>query len=56
MKDSTILIPIEEYKELLKNTIRIEIFSKFVNSKEYSVSREECGSYLGFEVKNAGED
>lgn len=47
-----ITIPTEEYKKLLETYTRVEIFKKFVNKEKYSISREECGTYLGFEVCN----
>lgn len=46
-----------EYKELIKNTARIEAFAQYVNMERYSISREICGVFFGFEVEeNAGED
>lgn len=51
-----ITIPVEEYKKLLTATIRIDIFSHFVNGSKYSIDREECGRHLGFEVKENEED
>lgn len=46
----TITIPIEEYKKLLEVSIRIVIFSDFVNGSKYSIDREDCGKFLGFKV------
>lgn len=46
----TITIPVEEYKKLLEVSIRIGIFSDFVNRSKYSVGREDCGRYLGFPI------
>ena len=47
----TIPVPAEEYMELLGSHVRIKAFADFVNKQEYSISREDCGSWLGFEVE-----
>lgn len=47
-----ITISIEEYKRLLEASIRIDIFADYVNNQKYSIEREKCGGYLGFNVKN----
>lgn len=56
MKDE-ITITTKEYKELVEAavkvdvaSVRIEAFADFVNSEKYSIDREDCGRYLGFEV------
>lgn len=52
-----ITISTEEYKELLKKSACIEAFAYYVNKEKYSIGREICGMFLGFEVEeNAGED
>lgn len=51
MEERTITISMEEYKNLLEAVTRIDIFSHFVNESKYSIDREDCGRYLGFEVK-----
>lgn len=56
MGDNMITISIEEYKKLLENAVRVEVFSKFVNESKYDIGKEECGMYLGFEVEDARED
>ena len=50
--EGTIAIPIEEYKDLLKKSIMVDVFANFVNSTKYSVDREDCGRYLGFDIKD----
>lgn len=45
-----ICIPTEEYKKLLENSVRIKVFADYVNSNKYSIEREDCGKFLGFEV------
>lgn len=50
MEEKNITIPAEEYKKLLEAAIRIGIFSNFVNQSKYSIDREDCGRFLGFEV------
>lgn len=47
----TITIPVEEYKKLVETSVRVDIFIDFVQGEKYSISREECGRYFGFEVK-----
>lgn len=44
-------IPVEEYKKLLKTSVRVEIFAEYVNSESYRIDREDCGRYLGFDVE-----
>ena len=51
----TITIPVEEYKKLTETNMRVKIFSEFVNREKYSIGRETCGFFLGFEVAD-GED
>lgn len=51
MEEKMVTITVEEYKNLLTAAIRIDIFSYFVNESKYSIDREDCGRYLGFEVK-----
>lgn len=50
MEEKTITIPVEEYKKLLEASVRISVFSDFVNRERYSIDREDCGKFLGFEV------
>lgn len=58
-----ITISVEEYKQLVKAaeannssaeftemSTRVKLFADFVNRTNYSISREDCGRYLGFEV------
>lgn len=52
-----VTISVEEYKELLKKSTCIEAFAHYVNKEKYSIGREMCGIFLGFEVEeNAGEN
>ena len=48
----TITIPVEEYKKLTETSMRVKIFSEFVNREKYPIDREMCGCFLGFEVAN----
>lgn len=58
-----ITISVKEYKQLVKAaernnpsaeftelSTRVKLFADFVNRTNYSISREDCGRYLGFEV------
>ena len=46
-----ITIPTEEYKNLVKLQARVEVFAEYVNAEKYSISREECAKFLGFELE-----
>lgn len=50
MEEKTITIPVEEYKKLLEASVRIRVFSDYVNDSKYSIDRKNCGKFLGFEV------
>lgn len=50
--NETITILTEDYKKLLEMSVRISIFSDFVNNTNYSIDREDCGRFLGFEIKD----
>lgn len=50
MEEKTITISVEEYKKLLAASVRISIFSDFVNGSKYSIDREDCGKFLGFNI------
>lgn len=50
MEERNITIPVEEYKKLLETSVRINLFADFVNQSKYSIGREDCGRFLGFEV------
>lgn len=50
--EGTIAVPMEEYKNLLEKSIRVDVFADFVNSTKYSIDREDCGRYLGFEIED----
>lgn len=56
MEEKMITIPVEEYKKLLETSVRVGIFADYVNSEKYSIGREDCGKYLGFEVVDHKED
>lgn len=54
--NETITIPVDEYKKLLEASVRISMFVDFVNNSKYSIDRKDCGTFLGFEVKNVSTD
>lgn len=45
-----VTISVEEYKELIEKSARIEAFSEYVNDEGLSIDRRMCGLFLGFEV------
>lgn len=51
MGNREIAIDLEEYKHLIKLQARVEIFVEYVNAEKYSISREECAKFLGFELE-----
>lgn len=55
MEEKTITISVEEYKKMLATSVRVELFADYVNGEKYSISREDCGKFLGFEVANTEE-
>lgn len=50
MEEKMIAILVEEYKKLLETSVRVSVFADFVNGSKYSIDRENCGRFLGFEV------
>jgi len=50
MEERNITITTEEYKKLLETSVRVGAFVDFVNDGKYSIDREDCGRFLGFEV------
>ena len=50
-----ITISTKEYKELVEARTRIDIFSNYVNSQKYTVGRETCAVFLGFELEEIQE-
>ena len=50
MEERNITIPVEEYKNLLEMSVRVSVFADYVNQSKYSIDREDCGRFLGFEV------
>ena len=50
LKMGEITITAEEYKNLIKIQARVEVFAEYVNASRYSVGREECATFLGFEL------
>lgn len=50
MEEKMITIPVEEYKKLLETSVRVGVFADYVNQSKYSIDREDCGRFLGFEV------
>lgn len=51
-----ITISAKEYRQLVEAQVRIHVFSRYVNSKRYSVGREECAAFLDFELEDVQED
>lgn len=47
-----VTIPTEEYKKLPETFLRVEIFADYVSNEEYSISRKDCGRFIGFKVEN----
>lgn len=54
--DGNVTITTEEYKNLLECSVRIKVFADYVKKEKYSIDRDVCGNYLGFEVKEEKED
>ncbi len=50
MEERNITIATEEYKKLLEMFVRVSVFADYVNQSKYSIDREDCGLFLGFEV------
>ena len=50
MEERNITITMEEYKKLFEASVRVSVFSDYVNQSKYSIDREDCGRFLGFEV------
>lgn len=48
--EEKITISVEEYKKLLEMSVRVSVFADYVNQSKYSINREDCGRFLGFEV------
>lgn len=48
--EGTITIALEEYRDLVKASARIDAFADFVIKSNYSIDRETCGHFLGFEL------
>lgn len=47
----SIVVSVDEYRELISSSIKIELFADFVNNSKRSISREDCGRYLGFDLE-----
>lgn len=52
MEEKMITITINEYKDLLSEHVRVCVFRDYVNSTKYSIDREDCGRFLGFEIED----
>ena len=50
MNVNEVTISTEEYKTLLEAQVRIKVFSEFVRKEKYSIEREKCASFLGFDL------
>lgn len=48
--ESQITISVEEYKELIRLQIRAELFEEFVKKQRFSIGRNECAEFFGFEL------
>lgn len=55
MGENTITISTDEYRKLLELSIRAKLFTDYVNKEKYSISREDCGRFLGFSVSSTEE-
>lgn len=53
--EEKITISVEEYKKLLKMSVRVSVFADYVNQSKYSIDQEDCGRFLGFAVANPEE-
>lgn len=47
-----ITLELKEYKSMLEMVVRLEAFSDFVRKSEYSIDRESCALYLGFDLSD----
>lgn len=45
-----ITISLEEYKDLLYKSAVMDIFKQYVQHEHYSIPREDCARFLGFEL------
>lgn len=50
--EDTIMMSMDEFKELILAKIRIEAFADFVGKSGYSISREDCSRFLGFPLSD----
>lgn len=54
-KLDALLSMLEEYKQLIEKEARINAFAQYVNSEKYSIGRDTCARFFGFEVEHAEE-
>lgn len=45
-----ITISLDEYKDLLYKSVSLDIFKQHVQHEHYSIPREDCARFLGFEL------
>lgn len=50
---NTVTISLDEYRELVSNAAKVEVFKKYVSTGEY-VNIKMCETILGFEVNGDG--
>lgn len=51
MEENTITIPVEEFKELIKAKVAVEILEREVNSTRFSIERAKIARICDFELK-----
>lgn len=51
IKKKEVTLTLEQCREFIEASARINVFSKFVNKHDGDISREDCAEYLGFELK-----
>ena len=52
MPVGVIAITTKEYKKLVEAQVRINLFADFVNKERYTIGRDDCSRYLGFELED----
>lgn len=45
-----ITVSMSEFKDLCRAKVRIEAFADLVRRSEFSINREDCAAYLGFDL------
>lgn len=52
IKKKEVTFTFEECRKFIEASVRIEVFSKFVNEHDGDISREDCAEYLGFQLES----